>query len=150
MKIQLFKIRPEEESCRTDQQIVNRFMRRVQVLKVDSQFVSDGNFWSVLVTFEPLPKDDAAAPTSPDADREEPLDEAQQERFDVLKIWRYEKAKSLQIPAYFIASNRELVRVARAAIESPCDLASVKGFKDKKIELYGEEIVALLNSVARP
>lgn len=149
MKIQLFKIRLEDESCRKDQQLVNRSMNRVEVLRVDSHFVSEGNYWSVLVIFEPLPKDENAAVSESDKAFEEPLDEAQQERFDALKIWRYDKAKSLHIPAYFIASNRELARIARAAIESPCDLASVKGFKDKKIELYGEEIVALLNSVAR-
>lgn len=78
------------------------------------------------------------------------LCESERERYEALKTWRNEKAGSMNIPVYFIATNRELIRVAKAQIEVPEDLLKIKGFKEKKVEIYGEEIVALLDSIAMP
>jgi ribonuclease D len=63
-----------------------------------------------------------------------------------LKYWRSEKAKEQNLPSYFIASNKELMSVAKykPAKKKNCD---IKGFGKHKIENYGEEILEILESI---
>lgn len=46
-----------------------------------------------------------------------------------------------------VASNDALLSVAKCPVETADDLLKIKGFGPRKVELYGEEIVALLNSI---
>lgn len=49
---------------------------------------------------------------------------------------------------FVIASNRDLLNMARSGAASPADLLSIAGFGSRRAERYGEEIVAVLGSVA--
>ena len=75
------------------------------------------------------------------------ISEEEQERFDALRIWRNERARDLGYEAYMVASNDALLSVAKCPVETADDLLKIKGFGPRKVELYGEEIVALLNSI---
>lgn len=52
------------------------------------------------------------------------------------------------LQAFVIASNRDLLNVARSGAASPADLLSIAGFGSRRAERYGEEIAAVLGSVA--
>jgi ribonuclease D len=73
------------------------------------------------------------------------LDEAK--ILDALKLWRSEKAKEQNLPTYFIASNKELLSVAKYKPAKKEELLEIKGFGKHKIENYGEEIIEILESV---
>jgi len=66
---------------------------------------------------------------------------------DALKLWRSEKAREQNLPTYFIASNKELISVAKYKPAKKEELLEIKGFGKHKIENYGEEILEILESV---
>jgi superfamily II DNA helicase RecQ len=68
--------------------------------------------------------------------------------YEALKQWRFDKASVLGLPAYLISSNGELITIAKVKPQTIDELAAIKGFGGQKIAKYGEEILALLNSVA--
>jgi ATP-dependent DNA helicase RecQ len=72
------------------------------------------------------------------------LSSMQQVIFDKLRWWRVETARKHNVPAYVIfhdATMREIAKIRPASID---DLRNVSGVGEKKLETYGEEIVALI------
>jgi ATP-dependent DNA helicase RecQ len=72
------------------------------------------------------------------------LNHDQQERFQALKDWRYQKAKELDLPAFVIFSDRALRDLAVKNPHSLDQLHDVYGFGDAKIEKFGWDILAEL------
>lgn len=58
-----------------------------------------------------------------------------------LKSYRLNKSKELNIRPYFIYSNEEMERIIDTFPATKEDFLSIKGFKEKKFELYGEDIL---------
>jgi ATP-dependent DNA helicase RecQ len=76
-----------------------------------------------------------------------PLDATGQARFDALKAWRGEVAKSHNLPAYVIFHDATLAAIAKAG---PADLDSLQGIAGigvKKLEAYGEEVLRVVATV---
>jgi len=76
-----------------------------------------------------------------------PLDATGQARFDALKAWRGEVAKSHNLPAYVIFHDATLAAIAKAG---PADLDSLQGIAGigvKKLEAYGQEVLRVVASV---
>ena len=61
-----------------------------------------------------------------------------------LVAWRGERAAADAVPAYVVATNATLFEVALRRPTSPAALAQVGGFGPKRVEKYGEEILALV------
>lgn len=78
---------------------------------------------------------------------EEILSKDEARIIDCLRIWRSEKAKVQKVPTYCIASNKELLSVARRRPARKEDLQEIKGFGKHKIEHYGTEIIEILDSI---
>ena len=140
MRIELYKIRLDERHYAADKEKLNALLDSVNVQHINTQFLPDKECWTVVVAFD-LPKTKQPEPP------QEPLTPDQQHRFDMLRQWRHEKAQSLGIAAFVVASNRELVQIACTEIDAPNDLLAIKGFRERKVAAYGAEIVALLNSI---
>ncbi|HQD46212.1 MAG TPA: HRDC domain-containing protein, partial [Kaistella sp.] len=66
---------------------------------------------------------------------------------DSLKLWRTEKAKEQNLPVYFIATNNELLSIAKYKPIKKEELLDIKGFGRHKLENYGEEIIGILERV---
>ena len=66
---------------------------------------------------------------------------------DSLKLWRTEKAKEQNLPVYFIATNNELLSIAKYKPIKKEELLDIKGFGRHKLENYGEEIIEILERV---
>ncbi|NMM28450.1 MAG: DNA helicase RecQ [Glaciimonas sp.] len=72
------------------------------------------------------------------------LSASEQVLFDKLRWWRVETARKNNVPAYVIFHDATLRDIAKAQPRSIGDLRGVTGVGEKKLETYGEQIVALL------
>ncbi len=150
MKVKVFKIRLPEELLYRDQKMLDDFLERNEIIKVETAFVNDECYWSVILYFEELKlqrntvKEPKAVKYSADNDFLNPDEE---QILNALKLWRSEKAREQNLPTYFIASNKELMSVAKYKPAKKEELLEIKGFGKHKIENYGEEILEILESV---
>jgi len=90
----------------------------------------------------PIPKRTAAAatlgePSSPEVAAVE----------DALKAWRSQRAKADKVSAFIVASNALLRAIAEARPATADELFRVKGMGPTKLDLYGDEILAVLDSL---
>jgi len=84
----------------------------------------------------------AATPIEPQLDKKE------QEIYQALAEWRSCKANEENLPAYIIAHNSMLARIARIHPGTVKELNAIKGFGERRINKYGKEIIALINEKA--
>ncbi|MEO0318469.1 MAG: ATP-dependent helicase [Pseudomonadota bacterium] len=80
----------------------------------------------------------------PAAEAESDLSPAQQSLYERLRWWRVETARSHNVPAYVIFHDATLREIARAMPMSLDDMRNVSGVGEKKLETYGEQIIALV------
>ncbi|MDB5992410.1 MAG: recQ [Herbaspirillum sp.] len=64
--------------------------------------------------------------------------------FEKLRWWRVETARKHNVPAYVIFHDATMREIARAQPASLDDLRGVSGVGEKKLETYGDEIIALI------
>ena len=149
MKVKVLKVRLSDDFIEHDQKVLDRFLRENNVLKFESAFVKDDDgYWSVILYYEELKMtvNDSKTPKySAENDAELNADEIK--ILDSLKLWRTEKAKNQNLPVYFIATNKELLSIAKYKPVKKEELLDIKGFGKHKIENYGEEIIEILESV---
>ena len=149
MKVKVLKIRLSDDFIEYDQKVLDRFLGENNVLKFESAFVKDDEgYWSVILYYEELKMtvNDSKTPKySAENDAELNADEIK--ILDSLKLWRTEKAKNQNLPVYFIATNKELLSIAKYKPVKKEELLDIKGFGKHKIENYGEEIIEILESV---
>ncbi|MDQ0782025.1 HRDC domain-containing protein [Chryseobacterium sp. W4I1] len=150
MKVKVFKIRLPEEFLYKDQKMLDHFLELNEIIKVETAFVNEESYWSVILYFEELKtikstvKEPKAVKYSVENDA---LSFDEEQILNALKYWRSEKAKEQNLPIYFIASNKELMSVAKYKPARKEELLEIKGFGKHKIENYGEEILEILESV---
>lgn len=135
-----------------DQKGIDHFLENHEIIKTETAFIHDEQFWSVILYFNDIEssvnktsvKDSKTVKYSAE---DEMLSDNEIIILDALKIWRSEKAKEQNLPSYFIATNKELVSVAKYKPAKKEELLDIKGFGKHKIENYGEEILEILESV---
>ena len=150
MKVKVFKIRISEEHLHRDQKMLDTFLESHEIIKVETAFVNDENYWSVVMYFDEIKiaKDSVKEPKHAKYSAEDDaLTSDEAAILEALKYWRSEKAKEQNLPSYFIATNKELFSVAKYKPAKKEELLDIKGFGKHKIENYGEEILELLESI---
>ena len=75
------------------------------------------------------------------------LDAAGQNRFVALKAWRFDVAKEHNLPAYVIFHDATLAAIAQCAPQSLDDLQGISGIGARKLEAYGEAVLAVVTGV---
>ncbi len=70
--------------------------------------------------------------------------------FERLRAWRAEVAKSREVPAYVIFHDATLRDIAARAPQSLAELAGISGVGDRKLEAYGEALLAVLAENSSP
>ncbi len=88
------------------------------------------------------------APARAGSYTESDLSVPQQQLFEKLRWWRMETARSHNLPAYVIFHDNTLREIARAAPATLEELRQVSGVGEKKLESYGEQIIALVQEQA--
>ncbi len=92
-------------------------------------------------------------PTQPDAPPPSPrdaLDAEGQWLYDAMRRWRAQTAKQEGVPPYVVLTNRQLGGIAQARPGSKAALGRVEGVGDKKVERYGDALVAMLRPAPSP
>ena len=64
--------------------------------------------------------------------------------FERLRVWRLERAREDEVPAYVVLHDATLRELATAKPGNERDLAAVKGFGPAKLERYGEDVLAVI------
>jgi superfamily II DNA helicase RecQ len=81
-----------------------------------------------------------------DPDLAMPLDTQSKHIRESLKIWRRKVAQLHDLPAYAVLSNAVLHAVAYYRPETRDELTAIKGFGEKKLEAYGEDVIAIVHN----
>ena len=147
--MKVLKIRLSDKFIEHDQTVLDRFLRDNNVIKFESAFVKDEEgYWSVILYYEEqkMSVNDTKTPKY-SAENDEDLNPDEIKILDSLKLWRTEKARDQNLPVYFIATNKELLSIAKYKPIKKEELRDIKGFGKHKIENYGEEIIEILESV---
>ncbi len=76
------------------------------------------------------------------------LDADAQRRFGALKAWRTEIARAHHVPPYVVFHDRTLAEMAARQPRTREALAGIAGVGAKKLDAYGEELLALLRGTA--
>jgi hypothetical protein len=66
---------------------------------------------------------------------------------EALRAWRLERCKADKVSAFIVASNAVLRAVATRRPATIAELATVDGIGPTKLDLYGDEILAVLDSL---
>ncbi|MGB4361442.1 MAG: RQC domain-containing protein, partial [Rhodoferax sp.] len=69
-------------------------------------------------------------------------------RFINLKSWRAEVAKAHNLPAYVIFHDATLAAIAERAPQSLADLQHISGLGTRKLEAYGEAVLAVITGAS--
>jgi ribonuclease D len=77
------------------------------------------------------------------------LDERAQARLEALRKWRKARAEARGVESDVILAREAMFRIARQAPQTPADLARIPGVGSYRLNAYGAEILAALNSVAK-
>lgn len=148
MKIKILKIRLSEDNQKNDEKLLNSYLRKFDVLQCVSHLVqAEEPFWTVMLQYEEK-KTNVSEGTS--AKYSAPFEEMNSDEvklLEALKNWRSEKSREEKLPSYFIATNSELLSIAKFKPAKKEELIEIKGFGKHKIENYGAEIIGILESV---
>ncbi|HPW88198.1 MAG TPA: HRDC domain-containing protein [Kaistella chaponensis] len=148
MKTKIFKIRLSEEFIYDDQKRLDHFLQENNILKYETAFVKEEeNYWSVILYYEELKVQFNEPKNEKYSAEQEQLNSDEIKILDSLKLWRSEKAKEKSLPVYFIATNKELLSIAKYKPIKKEELLDIKGFGKFKIENYGGEIIQILETV---
>ncbi|CAD6562129.1 ATP-dependent DNA helicase RecQ [Paraburkholderia hiiakae] len=82
--------------------------------------------------------------TSERADPTLGMSQRQRSRWERLRLWRTETAKSEGVPAYVIFHDATLAEIARNGPESVDELRDIPGMGARKLERFGEELVEVV------
>lgn len=149
MNVKILKVRLSDQYIYADQCALDRFLQQNNVLKFESAFVKEEEaYWSVILYYEDLKITvNESKSQKYSADTNEELNSDELKILESLKLWRSEKAKDQNLPVYFIATNKELLSIAKYKPAKKEELCSIKGFGKHKIENYGEEIIGIVDEV---
>jgi ATP-dependent DNA helicase RecQ len=67
----------------------------------------------------------------------------------ILRSWRSETARKLNMPAYVVLHDATIEGIAASRPTTLSQLRGISGIGDKKLERYGDALIALINSSSR-
>ena len=92
------------------------------------------------------PVDRSNPPQPPGQIEPKPLSDSEDELYEALREARTRLSQDDAVPAYVVASNRDLAELAKSRPRTLSELEGVRGFGPKKAQRYGE---ALLQALAK-
>lgn len=151
MKVKVFHIRLTKENLQSDQDNLNSFLENVKVKKTATKLINgQPNFWSILVFYDEqkTERQEKSSDKIAITDENELTDE-EKRIFATLKQWRQDKATQLNIPNFMVCHNTELLTIAKIKPHTLDELLKIKGFGGQKIAKFGDDIIAVLNSILK-
>lgn len=138
MQIKIFDISSKGGEDSLEQ--MNKFVRGHKVLDIDRQFyVSSDNVghWSVFVTYLPQQINAESQSPRPKVDYKAVLSADEFEKFTKLRSIRKILADSDAVPAYAVFTDAELAQISKLPEIDSCQLKTLTGVGEKRIEKYG-------------
>ena len=145
MKSRIFSLVLSGEERSRDEKSLNRFLRQVEVKNIFASIVNERlPLWSILVFYE-----GGAGRGSRSEGKAEPAEEVtltaeEQQLYEKLREWRWEKAKEENVPGYIIARNLSLQLLAKSDVRSEEDLLSIRGIGPASVEKHGAAMLEVL------
>jgi hypothetical protein len=69
--------------------------------------------------------------------------------YKLLKDWRNEKSSELRQPVYIIIPQKTLIEMSNKLPQTVAQLKTIKGIGDKKIQLYGKEMLYIISNYSK-
>lgn len=152
MKVKHFHIRLNKENLQQDEDKLNEFMQTVVVKKTSQQVVTSGqtSYWTIIVFYDDISTLETHHTSA--TEKQPPFDPTtltgeERNRYEALRTWRADEAAKDNFPNYIVASNAQLGTIAKLNPSTKEELNNLKGFGEKKAAKYGDEIIAVLNSI---
>lgn len=150
MKFKVFNIRLTDGFREQDEATLNQFLETVVVKRVFASVVHAGvSLWSVLLYYDEA--NDSHVEAIAEGVEEEAgeqdltLSPAEEHTYNRLKHWRNERAMQEGLAPYMIAHNAWLKAMVKLPAQTLDDLRQIKGFGEKRVRKYGDEILHILN-----
>lgn len=67
-----------------------------------------------------------------------------QELYDTIREWRYNKSKELEVPIFMVLTQVSLVQISNNLPKTEKELLQIKGIGKKKVEQFGGEILEMV------
>lgn len=148
MRVKVFHIRLTKENLQLDQDTLNDFLDSVSIKKIESELITgQPNFWSILLFYEEKGTELQKPSNKIAVITEDQLTEEEKYIYNALRKWRNDKAINQNLPSYVIAHNTQLMTIAKVKPQTLDDFINIKGFGGQKVAKYGEDIIAVLNSI---
>jgi superfamily II DNA helicase RecQ len=135
-------------------QVLNDFLRTHSVLAVEKQWVSagDASFWAFCVQYQEAGAAGAARPGGSGGgakvDYKEVLNDEQFRVFVKLRELRKQLAEREGMPVFAVFTNEQLAEMVKKPVRTAEELRGIPGVGEARVEKYGREILALMNSDA--
>jgi superfamily II DNA helicase RecQ len=148
MPIRIFTIPFNEGTQTFHDDLVEKFCVNKRIHKIDSQFFSkDGYpFWTVAIHYGVILEEERKQSETKQKDVEYGLDARQKEVFLKLRQWRKTISSDQALPGYIVATNSCFVEMIRQKCNTLESLKLIKGFGESRIEKYGKDIIAIIES----
>lgn len=143
MPVRIFTLPFDAERGIFQEEDLNRFCGTRSVTQKRAEFFAwQGKaWWTVWVEYE-------------EADRAEALPEGLTDEqvvlFKRLREWRFGVAEKQGLPAYVVATNRELEELARRRPQTLEAMRSIRGIGKSKLARYGKALLGLLRAENQP
>jgi superfamily II DNA helicase RecQ len=137
MEVRIFTLPFDAISQGFPDEIIAEFCLNKKVHSMQIQFfLNEGHpYWSVAVQYDILVKGE---------EKLRDLDDAQQLLFKRLKEWRKQQSEKDGMPAYILATDRQLKAMIMQKVQTLEGLKQAKGFGQKRIQKYGKAILNIL------
>lgn len=145
-KVRVFRLRLHHSFLDEDEILLNDFLESVKVINVNTALVQDKQepFWSVIVHYEVIDEELLDDYMKIQYDSTEPLSPEEEDLFFIIKLWRDNEAQKLRIIPSMILHNAHIKTIIKLRTVTISDLFRVKGLSKRKIEIFGEKIIALV------
>jgi len=139
----------DSEGCRFEMESLTDYLMDKTLHHYREEFFSvDGKpFWTVFLEVS-LIKDKDARTASRNAEMPlETLTEREKALFRALRDWRNKEARDRGIPAYGVATNRQLGIIVEKKCKTLQGLSEIPSFGPKRVGLYGKAILHIVETV---
>ncbi|MFN3480126.1 MAG: HRDC domain-containing protein [Thermodesulfovibrionales bacterium] len=130
-----------------EMELLNAFLCDVEVKRFSASVV-DNKFWSILLGYISAPKNKRKESIKNEKISCESLSELTSDDMEIyerLRKWRSNKAQILNVPEYFIFSNKTLMTMAKIRPLTLDMLLNISGIGEKKVKDYGDEVLGIIN-----
>jgi superfamily II DNA helicase RecQ len=145
MKSRVFSLVLSGEQRSREEKSLNSFLRQVEVKNIFASIVDERlPLWSILIFYEGEAGGEGRSEGKAEPAEEIILTEEEQQLYEKLREWRWEKAKEENVPGYIIARNVSLKLLAKSEIDTEEDLLTIRGIGPGLAGKYGADILEVL------